>query len=326
MRVSSEQVIGTPDDTGSDLSMLLSQFIQDVGYKGAPNSYDKALFEAMVKRAGQIGIPITPNSKSWHLFKYEYTYPCVCFPDFPLDVKVYVGLYSWIGLFIDDEGHTKEVEEFQRRFTAGEEQPTLVLRAWADIINECYSYYDPLSANLIVTSSLYFTTMTNLDHRKEFQGRLPAKHAQDYPLYIRDRSGIGEAFALFTFPKAQFPDLSKYLEAVPNMIAYIGFTNYILSFYKEEKAGEMDNYVRTMSMYESKEPILVLKDLATKVFVALDRIRSIMNGKAEYANACDKHEKGYVAFHTLSRRYKLYEIGLGEEFVGDELDWTFSRK
>ncbi|KAK6062578.1 hypothetical protein SCUP515_13230 [Seiridium cupressi] len=304
MRVSSEQVIGTPDDTGSDLSMLLSQFIQDVDYKGAPNSYDKALFEAMVKRAGQIGIPITPNSKSWHLFKYGYTYPCVCFPDFPLDVKVYVGLYSWIGLFIDDEGHTKEVEEFQRRFTAGEEQPTLVLRAWADIINECYSYYDPLSANLIVTSSLYFTTMTNLDHRKEFQGRLPAKHAQDYPLYIRDRSGIGEAFALFTFPKAQFPDL----------------------FYKEEKAGEMDNYVRTMSMYESKEPILVLKDLATKVFVALDRIRSIMNGKAEYANAWDKHEKGYVAFHTLSRRYKLYEIGLGEEFVGDELDWTFSRK
>ncbi|KAM0811071.1 putative Alpha-cuprenene synthase COP6 [Seiridium cardinale] len=200
MRVPSEQVIGVPGNTGSDLSMLLSQFIQDVGYKGGPNSHDKALFEAMV-----------------------------CFPDFPLDVKVYVGLYSWIGLFIDDEGHTKEVEEFQRRFTAGEEQPTLVLRAWADIINECYSYYDPLSANLIVTSSLYFTTMTNLDHRKEFQGRLPAKHAQDYPLYIRDRSGIGEAFALFTFPKAQFPDLSEYLEAVPSMIAYIGFTNDILS-------------------------------------------------------------------------------------------------
>lgn len=84
-------------------------------------------------------------------------------------------------------------------------------------------------------------------------------------------------------------------------------------FYKEERAGENDNFISQMAMYEDKEKVAVVEDLIDDVAKAVERIRATIQGKGPYAAAVEDHILGYVAFHKLSPRYRLSEVGLGEE-------------
>lgn len=62
----------------------------------------------------------------------------LCYPHHPTEVQAYVGIYTWQAVLIDDRiGEFKaEVEGYQRRFFAGEEQPTPLLRAAAALMRE----------------------------------------------------------------------------------------------------------------------------------------------------------------------------------------------
>lgn len=68
-----------------------------------------------------------------------------------------------------------------------------------------------------------------------------------------------------------------------------------------------------MAMYEAKDKIAVVEDLIEDVAKAVERIRATIKGKEPYASAVEDHILGYVAFHKLSPRYRLAEVGLGEE-------------
>lgn len=68
-----------------------------------------------------------------------------------------------------------------------------------------------------------------------------------------------------------------------------------------------------MAMYEDKDKIAVVEDLVEDVARAVARIRATIKGKEPYASAVEDHILGYVAFHKLSPRYRLSEVGLGEE-------------
>ncbi|KAM0074413.1 hypothetical protein ACKRZS_013736 [Fusarium odoratissimum] len=69
-----------------------------------------------------------------------------------------------------------------------------------------------------------------------------------------EKDGGGETCAWFTFPKELCPDISLFLEVVPDISMCIGLTNDALSFYKEEKAGETHNYIHNRAWYENKDP------------------------------------------------------------------------
>lgn len=46
---------------------------------------------------------------------------------------------------------------------------------------------------------------------------------------------------------------------------------------------------------------------------AVRRMRVVVKGREPYEQALNNHILGYIAFHTLSDRYMLSEIGLGED-------------
>lgn len=57
----------------------------------------------------------------------------------------------------------------------------------------------------------------------------PSKGGNSWPWYLRNKDGIGDTYAYFTFCKSECPDISRFLEAVPDMSMYIALTNDILS-------------------------------------------------------------------------------------------------
>ena len=85
----------------------------------------------------------------------------------------------------------------------------------------------------------------------------------------------------------------------------------VLSFYKEELAGEKDNYIHSRARVMGQSPYVVLKDLADEVVAIAEQGRSILKGEKE-REVWNVFVKGYAAFHYLSPRYQLSELLNGD--------------
>ncbi|KAI2775986.1 terpenoid synthase [Daldinia loculata] len=309
----SEQGQHAKDSVGAEpyLRPLISSFISSIGYTTAPVISDGTYWSALHQRAVNTGIPHPEGSHSFKCLK-------ACLPNHPLDVQVYVGIYTWLAIVIDDVAcqSSEDFEPFHERFASGKPQPTILLEAWAGIIRSAFDYWDPMAANFIVAASLDFHNACVLEARSELRCLVRTKGGHSLAWYMRSKSGVADAYAYFTFPKAIYPDISCFLEAIPDMSAYFCLANDVLSFYKEEKAKEKGNYINYRAYYEDSDTRTVLGKVIEQTQNAVRRMRVVVKGREPYEQALNNHILGYIAFHTLSDRYMLSEIGLGEDAPG----------
>ncbi|XXH04291.1 hypothetical protein Hte_010705 [Hypoxylon texense] len=142
----------------------------------------------------------------------------------------------------------------------------------------------------------------------------PTRGGQKWPWYIREKNGDGDTYACLAFPKALYPDVSCFMEVIPDLSMYVCFVNDVLSFYKEEKAGEKHNYIHNVARYERRDARSVLKDTISEVKNGISRMRAVVKGKQPYEQALNDYLVGYIDFHMtgIGDRYLLGEIGLGD--------------
>ena len=81
----------------------------------------------------------------------------------------------------------------------------------------------------------------------------------------------------------------------------------VLSFYKEELAGERDNYVHDRALVTDKSISMVLTELVNELVESIERARSILKGEKE-KEAWERLLAGYVAYHYTTPRYRLAEL------------------
>ncbi|KAH6639941.1 isoprenoid synthase domain-containing protein [Truncatella angustata] len=312
-------MLDTDNSTERLLKPLIKQFVQNIEYKGAiPGDDLDTLLKGMHEYAYHTGIPYCEGRRASQSFRTGVYYALFCYPNHPLDVRIYTGIYAWLAVLVDHEAevHPAEWQEFLPRFHGGLQQASSIAQSWAEHLRLCYKYYSPVVANFIVTSSLNFTNATTLE-----LSTLPkiARTAggQRWPFYIRDKVGVAEAFAYLSFPRDCCPDISCYIEAISDMNTYLNLTNDILSFYKEEKAGEKHNYIHNRAFYERRNVYAVLQDIIEENLEAHHRICLSLDGKDRYARAWHEHAMGFVTFHTAGDRYRLCELGLGERYTDE---------
>ena len=131
-----------------------------------------------------------------------------------------------------DDQTSKSPEDFSllgKRLLQGKKQAPGLATIWADLLLESYNYYDTYIANCIVYSSLDAVNACVLETRDENRNMVPTRRGQSWSWYKRDKDGAGEAFACLAFPKAMYPDISLFLEALPDLAVYSALTNDILS-------------------------------------------------------------------------------------------------
>ncbi|KAI0533288.1 isoprenoid synthase domain-containing protein [Xylaria digitata] len=304
-------------DIGCILRPLIAQLDADLNYTGAKSGDDlEGLLRGMHEQAIKIGIPYLEGSHSWYSFNVGVYYAHLCYPSHPLDVRVYTGIYTWLAVLVDDGAckDPKQWQDFMIRFQTGVNQVTPLAQAWADYLRLSYKFYSPIVANFIITSSLNFTNANALEG-SELPRMARTRGGENWPYYLRDKDGVSEAYVWMTFPKALYPDISSYMEAIPDMNKYISFTNDILSFYKEEKAGEKDNYMHSRAFYEGKDIYTVFKEVIQEDVDAHRRVELVLRGREPYARAWNEHAMGFVAMHKAMDRYRLWELGLGERYT-----------
>lgn len=87
----------------------------------------------------------------------------------------------------------------------------------------------------------------------------------------------------------------------------------VLSFYKEELAGECNNFVHDRAVVTRKNISTVLSDMLDELVASVHRARAILQTK-KAKETWEEFIEGYVAFHFLTPRYRLEEL-LGPDFL-----------
>ncbi|KAI1391742.1 terpenoid synthase [Hypoxylon trugodes] len=280
----------------SFLRPLIKSFVKDLGYE-KPTRIDKEVYWSKLhERAAETGIPHAKGTHSHSCLEVGGLYAIACLPNHPLDVQIYVGIYTWVAIVIDDTASHQlaDYERFHERFAAGEHQPTCVLENWAELLRSTFKYWEPIIANFIIASSLDFLNACILESRSEFLSLIPTKGSRNFPWYIRSKTGVGDAYAYFTFPKGLFPDFSSYVEVVPDLSKFFCLANDILSFYKEEVAGEDANYIHRAAQQEGKNVREFLKDVITETLSAFHRICVVFEDRELERQVLNDYILGYV--------------------------------
>lgn len=82
-------------------------------------------------------------------------------------------------------------------------------------------------------------------------------------------------------------------------------------FYKEELAGDVDNYIHSQAACNGIDAIESLKWTARDAIGCARRIEQVLEGKGEYEKAWKQHSRGYIEMHLMRARYRLWEVGIG---------------
>ncbi|RGP64952.1 longiborneol synthase [Fusarium sporotrichioides] len=316
---------GDPPALAAHLQPLYTKFVADLDLKPEFKTYNsEKLLEEVLKHAEATGVPYPPNSHSYQSLMVGYAYVDNCLLYHDLEVKVFVAIYTWLATICDDAERldiVADVEMFQQRYVHGIDQPTTLLRAFASQLQLAYDLYHPLVANLIINSSLNLLTSTALVAREGIKQKCyhPSKGGNYFPWYIRERDGVGEAYAWFTFPKTQFPNLDIPIEAIEDMTRFIAYVNDVLSFYKETLGGETNNYINTTAAYEGIDSTATLHKTSQDAVNCARRIESVLAGKGKYEEAWRLHASGYIQMHNMRGRYRVWEVGIGRKADVEEL-------
>ncbi|KAK7963559.1 hypothetical protein PG988_010533 [Apiospora saccharicola] len=300
---------------------LISQFLEDIDYNGPVKGDDfDGLLQGMHNQARELGIPYPEGSRPWYCFTVGLHYARFCFPRHPLDLRIHIGIFTWLVTQVDDQAGKDPDEwgQFVSRFHAREPQPSPVARALDANLLGIRTWYEPLVASFIVISTLNFVNATTLEGAVfNSPNWSPTVGAVRWPYFFRDKDGLSEAYSYFTYPRSLYPDVACYVEAVPDMIMYINFVNDIMSFYKEELAGEKSNYMHNRAFAESKDAYQVYETVVGEALELSRRIILVLggNGKEKYLRAWLDQARGYVTFHRTLERYRLRELGLGESYT-----------
>lgn len=148
-----------------------------------------------------------------------------------LDVQIHIGMFTWLAFLVDDSNNVvaDDLVLFHSRFYSGEPQLTSLLKCFAKILRTTYKFWDPVVANFIILSALSFVNADVLETQQEFQTMSIVAAAANWPYHIRHMNGLSEVYTYFMFPKLDNPDISVYLQAVPDIGKFISLTNDVLS-------------------------------------------------------------------------------------------------
>lgn len=97
----------------------------------------------------------------------------------------------------------------------------------------------------------------------------------------------------------------------------------LLSFHKEWKAGETDNYVSQHASIYDQPMLHTLSNLVDRM-VELDNRIKVLLGNSPEKQAWEAYMAGYITFHLQSPRYQLKEIL--PEYCHEHRDLSFLMK
>ncbi|KAH7886510.1 isoprenoid synthase domain-containing protein [Phlebopus sp. FC_14] len=229
------------------------------------------------------------------------------------ETRILIALFTACAIYLDDTASRNigSVYLFNERFLRGVKHGDKIMDAFAELLLDLASRYHRVAANIMITSTLNGVTALLLEY--ETQGMAVSSYAYNYPTFCRVMSGASEAYALLAFP-ADIP-MDSYIQALPDLAAFVDNTNDVLSFYKEELDGESVNRISLLAACRTCSKEKILGQIADKAVEAHENILPILEHNARASEAYKHFSRGFVAFHTAFNRYRLDDLDLQQKSV-----------
>ncbi|KAK0475152.1 isoprenoid synthase domain-containing protein, partial [Armillaria novae-zelandiae] len=223
-----------------------------------------------------------------------------------INVKVYIAIYTAFAIYFDDAYPDDTdaligVPNFTKNFASSEKQPTKMLDDFAGVLAEASQLFGEVTADLIVQGILKFMTALVLETRGKSETAI-----DKYAIFLRELSGIAEAYAVFIFP-SELP-YSVYIQALPLLRDVICLINDIASFYKEEADGENNNLISFLAEANDEPKTKTLHKMVGKCMETHERVLLILSPHNDAHGMYKKFVKGYLAYHLGANRYRLDEL------------------
>ncbi|PCH34034.1 terpenoid synthase [Wolfiporia cocos MD-104 SS10] len=225
-----------------------------------------------------------------------------------LETKAQIAIFTTFVLAMDDPDIFKSLacRDFPRRMCTGSIQlEDGLLREFARVLENMWNHYTDFAANTIYSSGLRFINGCILenDHPDSAAGR----NTLPFVEYKRIMSATAEAYTCFIWDKTTFPNVTEYMKAIPDTMLFVSYVNDIMSFYKEELAGEANNYIHERATITGGSVSETLYRVIDDTVVAVERVRRILGEGAARA-AWESFATGYITVHIENPRYRLGEI------------------
>ncbi|KAK0214482.1 isoprenoid synthase domain-containing protein [Armillaria fumosa] len=297
-----------PDPPSEDSWNIVRSFLHQFDTTGLPSINDATLEDLCIKEGERRGydLDVLKPALTVGLNIAAAAYHHLS----NVEVKVFIAFYSAFVTYFDDAYPDDPdtlvgVPNFTKHFASSEKQSTKMLDDFTNLLAETSQLFGQVPADFIVHAGLKFIVSLVL----ETQNKDESMHRVDtYALYIRELSGLGEAYAMFIFP-AELP-YNIYVQALPLLRDFIDFTNDIASFYKEECDGETHNLISFLAEARGEPKSKVLHYVVEKCMEAHERILLILSPHKEAQGMFKDFVKGYLSFYLGGKRYRLDELNL----------------
>ncbi|KAJ7697999.1 isoprenoid synthase domain-containing protein [Mycena rosella] len=303
------------DDKDLSLPEILQSLLDAISYTSpremmaAGGSSTDALISAMNAKAREWAldekdIPALESTSKKAAAVMEFFYYHL-----PFETKLAFGFYVWFFFYIDDFSSQESLVKYQHNVLVGAPQSPGPISHFQSVLADLYTYYDPLCANFMVCSAMEFISGCIMEGREEVLCMEINPNATAWPKYLRLKTGMAPGFSAALFPRATNPDITAYMQAFPEIDEYMVLINDIMSFYKEELAGETMNYTDVRAKVAGKHPRRVLADMAHEAGDIHRRIVKLLEGSPAALKAYMTVAHGEIAFHFALPRYKLSDLG-----------------
>lgn len=231
------------------------------------------------------------------------------YPQHPSELKVLITICNIAIFHVDDvlAGEPGVLCSFQNNLHLGVPQPDPILECLSKVlIPRMWNYYDPVAANAIATGIQEFINGTAFEIITKEMDHQPS--APQFPEYVRLKSGAPAAYAYWLFYSPERSDVRPFVQSIPDLMALINRVNDILSFYKEELAGEDDNFVHMRAKLSGDTILGTLQELCDETIGLVSSISNTLETSPKHLNIFKEWLSRYVHFHTSTTRYRLKEL------------------
>ncbi|KAK0238934.1 hypothetical protein EDD85DRAFT_828495 [Armillaria nabsnona] len=305
----------TVREIGESVQLLLDRCSVDMQTQRAI-PFDAELFSLACEEVSRHALILdTETSKSFMPYiKHGTDTVTTCYNHIQdINCRIYIVLYIACFFYFDD----KFIPEYSTSDNVAQDLFACMIgkSSPADPLQQlfCYlmteapkCYPNHPASNIVITGTLNFVTAASLDYRTQGM-KMPAS-AKRYTTFTRNISGIADVMGVFIFP-ASVP-VTAYIAAIPDLMVFMLSANDVLSFYKEEVAGEELNRVSLLALCDNSTKIDVLRQLVDSTVEAHNNISDILKPNEEALDAYLSFSDGYIWAHAGLSRYRLKELGI----------------
>ncbi|KAJ5356440.1 trichodiene synthase [Penicillium concentricum] len=298
---------------------ILEGFLSDASFTILDRSYDTLTIKTKIQQYfDTLHLEPTIQQDLLPFIDFSAYVGVTFYPHATHEIQAAVGIFNTYATVIDDKscGIGPSLRYFTTQLASSQPQKHPFLQHFQQFIkSECPRLFGPFAGDMILKSVLDFISISHYEMVEEERGNQP-ECLPDAPLfaeYVRLKSGLAETYAYFVFPENLYPEskyLQTYMPTIPYLRQFIDYTNDILSFYKEELAGERFNFIHNSAQSGHCSTAQSLEDLCKRTIDIIEHIRVLSSKDAKMLADIEQFIQGYILMHLGTSRYRLVELAL----------------